>query len=143
MSRIIFCATPEGMRRQVRGLCATGEGEPHLLRNNKDVLDALLALETGRDVVADARSALTGWHLPEGVEIRFDEDMDGEENARLRDQCAARGGSLSPAPGLRRVTPDEDNRVLSFRWVPVRDPFGPHEQDLETHGQALETPEAA
>jgi len=69
MSRIMFCATSEGMRRQMREMTTPDGTTPRLLRSGKDVLEALLALEMGRDVVADARSVMTGWTLPDGVEV--------------------------------------------------------------------------
>ena len=129
MSRIMFCATPEGMRRQVRELTTPDGDLPRLLRSGKDVLEALLALEMGMDVVADARTTTTGWRLPDGVEIGFDPDMEGEANARLRAQCEGRGRELSPIPGLHRVTGMQEQAAQGVPRPPFRviDPFGPHE----------------
>lgn len=127
MSRIIFCATPEGMRRQVLNLTNPRGEVPQILKGGQDVLDAILALEVGRDVVADARSAATGWRLPEGVEIGFDSDMQGSEHRWLRDQCEERASRLSPDPDLIRVNlskgPDHLSGLLRRKVV---DPFGPH-----------------
>ena len=129
MSRIMFCATPEGMERQLEALTTPDGDLPRRLHGGKDVLDALLALEMGMDVVADARSAATGWRLPEGVEIGFDPDMEGAENDALRAQCLSRAHRIAPDPGLRRVTlpRDPDAGFLSKFMVRVVDPFGPHE----------------
>ena len=125
----MFCATPEGMLRQVRELTTPDGDLPRLLRSGKDVLEALLALEMGMDVVADARTATTGWRLPDGVEIGFDPDMEGDMNDRLRAQCEGRGRELSPIPGLHRVTGMQDQEAQGVPKKPFRviDPFGPHE----------------
>lgn len=125
----MFCATPEGMRRQVRELTTPDGDLPRLLRSGKDVLEALLALEMGMDVVADARTTSTGWRLPEGVEIGFDADMMGTGMEGLRAQCEARAHRIAPVPGLQRVTPQQPQSeglvaLLAYR---VRDPFGAHE----------------
>ena len=125
----MFCATPEGMRRQVSALTSPDGDLPRLLRGGKDVLEALLALEMGMDVVAGARTTSTGWRLPEGGEIGFDADMMGAGMEGLRAQCEARAQRIAPAPGLQRVTPQPAPSeglvaLLSYR---VRDPFGPHE----------------
>ncbi|WP_108127601.1 hypothetical protein [Gemmobacter caeni] len=129
MSRIMFCATPEGMRRQVRALTRPDGDAPRLLLSGKDVLEAMLALEMGMDVVADARAASTGWRLPEGVEIGFDPDMDGERMSRMREQCEGRARHLSPLAGLQRVSASPDNTaaIAASRPFRVIDPFGPHE----------------
>lgn len=138
MSRIMFCGTPEGMRRQLHALTRPDGDAPRLLRSEKDVLDAILALEMGMDVVAEARTASTGWRLPEGVEIGFDEDMKGAGMEGLRAQCEARAHRLSPVPGLQRVTPQpaQSPGLVALLGYRVRDPFGPHEP-------AQATPEAA
>ena len=134
----MFCATPEGMERQIKALTTPDGDVPRRLHGGKDVLDALLALEVGMDVVADARSAVTGWRLPEGVEIGFDPDMEGPENDALRAQCVSRSHRIAPDPGLRRVVMprDAESRFLSNFRVRVVDPFGPHEP-------AVAAPEAA
>lgn len=138
MSRIMFCGTPEGLRRQFLALTRPDGDAPRLLRGGKDALEAMLALEMGMDVVADARAASTGWRLPEGVEIGFDEDMTGAGMEGLRAQCEARAQRIAPVPGLQRVPPQPDRlpglaELLTYR---VRDPFGAHEP-------AQSTPEAA
>ncbi len=129
MSRIMFCATPEGLRRQFLALTRPDGDAPRLLRGGKDVLEAMLALEMGMDVVADARAASTGWRLPEGVEIGFDEDMTGAGMAGLRAQCEARAHRIAPVPGLQRVTarPDRAPGLAELLTYRVRDPFGAHE----------------
>jgi hypothetical protein len=138
MSRIMFCATPEGMRRQVRALTRPDGDAPRLLLSGKDVLEAILALEIGMDVVADARTTSTGWRLPDGVEIGFDQDMDGDRKSGLREQCEGRSRPLSPLAGLHRVIAHQDKsaRLPENRPFRVIDPFGPHEP-------ALAGPEAA
>lgn len=129
MSRIMFCATPEGMRRQMRALTTPDGDAPRLLRGGKDVLEAILALEMGMNVVADARTASTGWRLPEGVEIGFDEDMTGAGMEGLRAQCEARAHRIAPVPGLQRVIPQtgQSPGPIVLTGYRVLDPFGPHE----------------
>jgi hypothetical protein len=128
MSRIMFCATPEGMRRQVLNLTNPRGEVPQILKGGQDVLDAILALEVGRDVVADARSAATGWRLPEGVEIGFDPDMAGGERQWLREQCEARALLIAPLSELIRVNLSKgpDDTLSGFLRRKVVDPFGPH-----------------
>jgi hypothetical protein len=145
MSRIMFCATPEGVARQVSALTTPDGDVPRRLMGGKDVLDALLALEMGMDVVADARSTSTGWRLPEGVEIGFDPDMEGPENDALRAQCVSRAYRIAPNPGLRRVTllPDPHDGFFSNLMVRVVDPFGPHEPVQAPPAAVQAAPEAA
>jgi hypothetical protein len=129
MSRIMFCATPDGMRRQVSALTTTYGDVPLTLQGERGVLDAILALEMGANVVADARTTLTGWRIPEGVQVGFDPDMGGAENAALGARCLSRAIRIAPDPGLLRVTLPRDAgaRPLSDLKVRVVDPFGPHE----------------
>jgi hypothetical protein len=129
MSRIIFCATPEGIDRQIRALTTDQGDVPRVLRSGKDVLDAVLALEIGMDVVADARTTSTGWRLPEGIQIGFDPDMDGDRMTGLREQCEGRARPLSPLAGLHRVSAPHDPSapIAANRPFRVIDPFGPHE----------------
>lgn len=138
MSKIMFCATPEGMARQVQEMKAQDGFSPRLLRGEKDVLEAILALEMGISVIADARTATTGLPLPEGVEIGFDADMMGAGMRDIRDQCAAQANRFAPVSGLQRVplqtTPSEG--LVTFLNYHVQDPFGAHEP-------AFASPEAA
>lgn len=134
MSRIMFCASEEGMRRQVEALTGQNGAAPRLLTSDRDVRDALLALELGRDVVATVRSVATGWRLPVGVRIGFDAELDGDENAGIRDLCLARAAPVTPALDPLPVSLGRDDRDL-FR-VRVTSPFVPDEP-------ALAAPEAA
>ena len=125
----MFCATSEGIQRQVKELTTPRGDAPRLLRSGKDVLEALLALEMGMDVVADARTTSTGWRLPDGVEIGFDADMMEAGMEGLRAQCEARAHRIAPVPGLQRVSPQpgqSPHPMVLIRYD-VRDPFGAHE----------------
>jgi hypothetical protein len=129
MSRIIFCATDEGMRRQAEVLSRRNGEAPRLLRADQDVLNAMLDLEVGRDVVARASTVMTGWRLPEGAEIGFDPDMYAEGLAPLRAQCEARAYRDDAAPVFEVLIGSSgiDARVRGLLSRKVRDPFGPHE----------------
>lgn len=129
MSRIVFCATDEGVRRQTEVLARRNGQPPRLLGADRDVLNAMLDLEIGRDVVARASTVVTGWRLPEGAEIGFDPDMYAEGLAPLRAQCEARA-FRDDASALFEVvlgSADIDARVRRLLSREVRDPFGPHE----------------
>lgn len=128
MSRIIFCATDEGVRHQTEVLARRNGQHPRLLGADRDVLNAMLDLEVGRDVVARATTVMTGWRLPEGAEIGFDPDMYGEGLAPLRAQCEARAYRDDAAPVFEVVLgPAEiDARGRGLLSRAVRDPFGPH-----------------
>lgn len=119
----MFFATEAGMLRQEAALTQRNGVAPRRLTSDRDVLEALLALELGRDVVASVRSVATGWRLPEGVKIGFDAELDGEENAGLRAQCLARGAPIAPAPGLSPFSLGPDDRALPMLGVRVTDPF--------------------
>jgi hypothetical protein len=128
MGRIIFCATDEGVRRQTEVLARQNGEPPRLLGADRDVLNAMLDLEIGRDVVARAATVMTGWRLPEGAEIGFDPDMYAEGRAPLRVQCEARAFRDDAAPVFEVVlgSAEIDARVSDLLGRKVRDPFGPH-----------------
>lgn len=128
MSRIVFCATEEGVQRQTRTLTERNGEPPRHLRSDRDVLDALLSLEVGRDVVALASTVVTGWRLPEGVEVGFDSDMDAEGVRELRARCESRGLRARAGEGFEvLMSPAEIGaRVAELLSREVRDPFGPY-----------------
>lgn len=128
MSQVVFCATDEGVRRQTEILARRNGQPPRLLGADRDVLNAMLDLEVGRDVVARASTVVTGWRLPEGVEIGFDPDMYAEELGPLRAQCEARAFRAAAAPVCEVVLgpADFDSRIKGLLSREVRDPFGPH-----------------
>lgn len=86
MPTITFIRHPENLV----ALSIVADDSACLVGTPGDIPHGLRALEEGRDVLALAHAAATGWTAPEGTETAFHDDMTGPENAALRAQCEGR-----------------------------------------------------
>lgn len=126
MAHLTFCATPEGMARLIAERRATDGSDPFVLRKGSDVPDAIEALRSGRNVVANAFAGAFGWHVPEGVSVNLDEDMRGPGFRPLRAQCEARAhraGSMPVRVEILAPGSATDLRIKQALREKVADPF--------------------
>lgn len=126
MAHLTFCATPEGMARRTADRRATDGADPFVLRKGSDIPEAIEALRSGRNVVANAFSGAFGWHAPAGVRVELDEDMQAPGLQPLRAQCEARAHRAGPSPiRVEILMPgvETDLRVARALSGKVADPF--------------------
>lgn len=126
MAHLTFCATPEGMARRIAERRATDGADPFVLRKGSDVPDAIEALRSGRNVVANAFAGAFGWHVPDGVSVELDEEMRGPGFRPLRAQCEARAHRAGSAPvRVEILAPGSatDLRIARALREKVADPF--------------------
>ena len=60
MAHITFCATAAGMNRQIAARQAADGADPFVLRKGSDIPEAIHALQSDRNVVANAFAAAFG-----------------------------------------------------------------------------------
>lgn len=139
MSRIIFCATKEAMRRRITEGPATDGASPFVLDKASDIRGAIEALKSGRDVVANAHATAIGWKAPEGTTVELDEDMSGPGLEALRFQSESRVHRADVVPvRVKALLPgaDLDARILRALRGRAEDPFS----DANLTGTGPESP---
>lgn len=126
MAQITFCATAAGMTRQIAARQAADGAEPFVLRKGSDIPEAIQALKSDRNVVANAYAAAFGWNAPEGVTLDLEEDMHAPGMMALRIQSEGRlyrAGRDAAQVELLLPGTDADLRIARVLAEKARDPF--------------------
>jgi len=125
VAQITFCATAAGMTRQIAARQAADGAEPFVLRKGSDIPAAIQALQSDRNVVANAFAAAFGWHAPDGVTLDLDEDMHAPGLMALRAQSEGRVHRAAGAARAETLRPraDSDRQIARILADKARDPF--------------------